>query len=337
MAKRDVILSGSPLLILFLIAPLARAEEEELPPPLVRGTVVDDRTGEPIPEFSVTFGDDASVPYWQTLGAKVFTKGRFSYEPMMFPRKAFRVQVRAKGYKAAASQELGADERDAKLEFRLVRPQRFAGVVRGPGGEPAAGATVVVATPGDYLVVSSGAVSSDEPAPPGDGLRTVKTDDAGRFDVAIDCERCRLVALDKSGFAEFGATAAQGQATLQPWGAIACSVELDGKPAAGVLLEAEPLDDEGRDRADDDPYVQFNGSGTTGADGKCVLERVPPGKAVVAIEEKLDMGGRDRFFGSRSVRETPFDVPASARAEVRIGGGGAEVIGRFTAEGRDVP
>jgi peroxiredoxin len=109
---------------------------------------------------------------------------------------------------------------------------------------------------------------------------------------------------------------------------------LGGKPAAGLRLVAEPHDE--RSGSADDPRVDFNGSATTGSDGKCVLGHVPPGKVVVAIEEKREWAGRDRHFGTMLVRNTPVEVPPDGSAAVRLGGG-AEVTGRFTAEGRDVP
>ena len=71
--------------------------------------------------------------------------------------------------------------------------------------------------------------------------------------------------------------------------------------------------------------------------GVCTIERMHPGKTIVAMFDPFEFGHRNRFWGSPLMREVPVDVPADGAVAVRIGGGGAEVTGRFTAEARDVP
>ena len=68
-------------LVATLIAAGGRAAADEAGAAPVRGTVVDDRTGEAIREFFVTYGDDGSIPYWQQAGARQFADGRFAYAP----------------------------------------------------------------------------------------------------------------------------------------------------------------------------------------------------------------------------------------------------------------
>ena len=233
------------------------------PWPTVSGTVVDDRTGAPIAEFAVTPGDEGSVSPWQPKDAKQFTGGRFEYAvPLWFPGKTSRVQVRAKGYRAAASREIARTERDVKLGFRLTPAERFAGRVLAPDGKPAAGAAVWVVTPGYYLLVTGGAPSPTEPLPPDDGRRSGKTDAEGRFDVDVDCERCRLVVLHDAGFAELATTPAResGAVSLRPWGTVACDLNLDGRPAAGVRVTAESREERGNGGYDE-PYVDFDARG----------------------------------------------------------------------------
>jgi len=229
-------------------------------------------------------------------------------------------------------------EADVKLEFRLVPPEKFSAVVRGTDGKPVAGALVRVLTPGNYLAISSGAPSGDEPLPPGDEKRVAKTDGAGRFDVEVDCERCRVLVLHDAGFADLAATQAareSGAVALEPWGTIACDVNLSGKPAGGVRISAKSL--EGTDGPVIDPHVAFDAKATTDASGRCTIMRVRPGKTVVGIYEPLEMGRRDSYWGTRQVRDIPMEAQSGKEAAVHIGGGGAEVTGRLAAEGRDIP
>jgi peroxiredoxin len=321
-------------------AALDGVRDEAPPLPAVSGTVVDDRTGEAIPEFTVTYGDLGSVPYWQHRDGKLFTKGQFSYvPPEWFFRKELRLQVLAKGYKEASSRLIRRTETGVKVEFRLVRPDRFRGLMLKPNGAPAAGATVRVVTPGNYLVVRNGAPSPDEPLPPGDDGRVVRAGDDGRYEVAVDCPRCRIVVLDDTGFAEFAATqAAQsaGAASLRPWGTVTCNVVLDGRAARDLSMSAESREEHGSDDYTD-PSIQFESRATTGADGRCVLARMVPGKTVVGIFEPLVIDRRDTYYGSRTLRATPVQVVAGKAVAVEMGGQGAEITGRLTAEGRDLP
>jgi hypothetical protein len=320
-------------------APASRpvfAESSKPAPLVVSGTVVDDLTGSPIPDFTVTYGDFGHIPFWQHENVRSYTKGRFTYElPSYFDFKEFGVQVQAKGYKAAASRLVRRTESAPKLEFRLVPPERLAGVVRAPDGNPVAGAAVRVVTPGNYLRVSGGLPSSKEPLPPGNHRRVVKTDDAGRFEVDVDCEHCRIIVLHELGFADFTATQAARKSpdvSLQPWGVVKCDVILDGKPAVGATIFATWLKKQQDTRTD--AHVDFETRKVTDAKGRCTLTHVRPGETVVAIYEPFDIGRRDSYWGSRSVRDVPLKMPAGAQVNVHIGGGGAEVIGRFTAGAR---
>ncbi|HEY7120199.1 MAG TPA: hypothetical protein VH475_26665, partial [Tepidisphaeraceae bacterium] len=133
----------------------APASQPAQAPPSASGRVIDDRTGLPVAEFTVTFGDEGSIPYWQHSNARRFGNGTFDYDlPPYFDGKEYRIQVRAKGYKAAASRVMRRTETAVKLEFRLVPPDRFAARVILPDGRPAAGAAMRVVTPGEYLRVS---------------------------------------------------------------------------------------------------------------------------------------------------------------------------------------
>ena len=329
-------------LVATLIAAGGRAAADEAGAAPVRGTVVDDRTGEAIREFFVTYGDDGSIPYWQQAGARQFADGRFAYAPPappLFDRKEFRLRVWAKGYKGAVSRVIRRTESNVELAVRLVPRERFGGVVAGPDGRPVAGAVVRVVTPGTAVSISNGATSLDDLPLPGDERRSAKTDDAGRFDVDLDCEHCRIVVLHDAGFANVWATKSTreaGTVSLRPWGRVACEVSFAGRPVAGVRVLARPVDDQGGGY--DEAYVGFDAAGETGADGRRTLGRALPGRTVVAVVERSQMGRRERYWGSRLVWETPVDVPTNGgEVAVRIGGGGVEVSGRLTAEAADVP
>jgi len=305
----------------------------------ISGSVVDDRSGSPIAEFTVTYGEEGELPYWEERNARAFANGRFDYAlPPYSEEKEYRIQIQARGYKSAASRKIRRTEAGVKLEFRLVQAEHFAGVVRGVDGKPAAGAMVRVVGPGRGLRVSGGTPTQELKLPPGETRRIAKTDEAGQFDVEVDSDHCHLVVLDESGFANIAATAAARKAgviSLQPWGSIACDVHLDGRPAAGLRMIAQTREDRG-DQDSNEPFIDFDSKASTSADGRCRITRMRPGKTVVAVYEPRDMGRRDRAFGTKTLRETPVEVPAGGEVAVKIGGG-AEVTGRFTAEGREIP
>ena len=321
-------------------APARPAASVDRPaPPSVTGTVVDGQTGLPIASFIATYGDEGCIPYWQHLEDRWFAQGRFDYGlPAQVDLKAYRIQVRAKGYKEAVSRVIRRTESGVKLEFKLARSERLAGVVRLSDGTPVVGASVRVVTPGNAVFLVSGALAKDEPLPEDDDRRVAQTDRQGRFEVDVDSGSCRLLVMHDAGFAELPVAQAArqgGSVTLEPWGSVACNVTLGGHPAAGVKVCAECLEKAAGDVQD--ANVFFNAIQTTGSDGRCRISHVRPGNTVVAIYEPVDFGRRERTWGTRTLWQTPADVPSGGQVLVQIGGGGADVSGRFIARGKNVP
>lgn len=311
------------------------------PPPPTRtvltGTVVDGRTGQPVPDFTLTYKDDNWTAPWRHDEAKAFANGRFEYEPPgQFWGEEPRLLVRAKGYKDAVSPPPA--ERGTPLQFKLEPAERFAAVVKGPSGGAVAGARVWVVRSGDGLFITNGVVEEAvTPAPDLEADRRASTDNAGRFEVDVDGEHCHLVVLHDSGFADLPMTDANksaGTVMLQPWGKVACSVKPGGKPLADVIVYTEPYDSGGG--TIEEPYVSFRSHSKTGADGTGVIEHVLPGHTVVAMQQPALEAPRDSGTGG-GVRQTPVDVPAGGTPSVQFGGEGDVVTGRVTADRADVP
>jgi hypothetical protein len=152
----------------------------------IRGRVVDAKTEEPIPNFSVLVGGPGIDDEQSRVPRKFYAEdGRFSIHGLG-EGNAYRVRIEAMPYLALDKNDVKATASDSTGEtvFTLERQGNATGVVLDAAtGRPVAGATVVAEVTGQspsiYAVVNGGAYAGGSFRAP----TIVQTDSLGQFSV----------------------------------------------------------------------------------------------------------------------------------------------------------
>ena len=302
------------------------------PPTVVKGSVIDRDTGEPLPRFSLTLaaawrtGDPL---IWQRggdldRGAKK-AAGSFEYTTSS-PAHRYLIRAQAEGYLPVDSEPFSTDGSTHILPFRLVKAEPIRGAVWNPGGSPARAGFVYVVPPHrdgwiEYLSLQNDDVPKDERS------RTVHAtiERDGRFVLPPQKENFALLALADAGHALVARRDIQGEATLrlQPWARISGTVTIGGKPAANLGLQSyDPAEStliENEPRLVRQCYVK------TDAEGRFELPRVMPGRLTLA--EWVPNGVNRRVW---PVIRGTVDVKAGRSYDLNIGASGRLVSGRLT-------
>ena len=201
------------------------------PVPVIRGTVVDDVTGEPVREFKVTPGWK-----WELQGEYQFdrmgreetvksSRGRFSKRITGMsvsvnagerPKLPFVVKISADGYYPAVSPEIFAGDNPEDIEIRLTPGVRLTGTIVDESGTLVEGATVAQIRPGEMAHVVNGLLYQEAGNAP---VNVVETKSDGAFAFPPLKEPGAIVALHKSGYAvyETNGDVADLSLSLTPW------------------------------------------------------------------------------------------------------------------------
>ncbi len=191
------------------------------PPVWIVGSIVDAETNQPLPKCTLTKGwepDDGRAPQWHTrIGYRpeTITNGRYEIE-LGQEDHANRVRVEAEGYMPAVSRAFKPYDPDrgrVTYDIKLTRSPPMTGIVLGPGNEPLANAEVFLAT--DLFRVEDGKPMSGTLR----GVRTARTNAAGRFELPPEVEPFYLVVLHEQGFAVINEEQFAGDSAvrIEPW------------------------------------------------------------------------------------------------------------------------
>jgi len=188
----------------------------------------------------------------------------------------------------------------------------IAGVVHTPEGKPASGVTVALST-------------AEHPAriqPTGqlDGPITVVTDEGGRFEFNTLETPKAVIARGDFGCAtaDILETGTSPVLVLSPWGRIEGTVRRGTSPIASSAVQlAYSLPVVGQS----DEFYQSNISVKTDADGRFILDHVPPGSL------RLGVAAAE---GRSSVRLEEVVVRGGATSSTILGGKGRPVVGKLT-------
>ena len=284
----------------------------------ITGAVVDHRTRKPIESFTLVSGtdrQDGGFTYWdRRSGSKPRHGGRYEIRLTQPSAHGHRLRIEAEGYAPSISRSIADDEGDASVDFELLAAEPITGLVRLPGGEPVAGADVVLVIPSEPAFINNGR------PPTGHTHRAVKTGPDGRYAFPPEEPPFTIVALHDRGFAQVSSSnrARAGDLIIQPWGRIEGLLRVGNRPGAGL-----PLLINGGPRGDTehaDPWFEY--SATADASGNFVFDRVVPGAITVARKIELS----DHSYSSANT--TAVAVKPDATARVTLGGTGRPVIGR---------
>ncbi|WP_435019947.1 carboxypeptidase regulatory-like domain-containing protein [Tundrisphaera sp. TA3] len=287
----------------------------------VKGTVVDAETGKPIEAFTVLPGIDwgnGQPPFWERGSARKQSEGAYEYS-FSEPRDGHLIRIEADGYLPVVSRHFRDAEGEVTFDARMKPGAGVSGVVLGPDGRPAAGASVCLLTPG------SGAYLTNARPPDARNTAVVEAGADGKFRFPSQDGKFALVALHDGGFARVTGDdlANSPEIQLVGWGRVEGVLRVGKNPGSGEAVRLSIQQDGGPSEMH--PYFDYRT--IADADGHYAIERVPPGKAFVSREIKLS----ERTTGySHTV---PVQVASGQAARADIGGTGRPVVGHLIAPG----
>lgn len=286
---------------------------------------LDSSTGEPVGKFKAFpgYGSGDGPEIWERLDTR-HAKGGDVVVEFSESRLPWRIRVEADGYEPAITGVL-EESLPKTLEIRLERrdPGRAVrGVVVLPDGTPAADAEVALLTLEHNVTLGLGRFERVD----GDPL-VVRTGANGQFEFRADSRAHTVVAVSPTGYVRqrIRDTSRPMTLRLEPWGRIEGVVDAQCglKPGETVHL-ADPcaLNYSGRLI-----ISHLADTGFPDAQGRFVIEPVPPGEWVLSINQGVGKQNRD---------STPVTVEPGRASIVTLRRAGPFVRGRFVlTEGSD--
>lgn len=289
------------------------APKDEIPPTLrITGSVVDDKSGEPIPSFTVRFREPGSSV---TGLAGDGYDGRFDWPVHLREIPRFSLEFEASGYAVGVSDLRPTSNGEERFAMRLQRSPEIGGTAVYPDGRPVEGAVVVLNQFENSSWLFDGKLDGGQPTP-----RTT-TDARGHFALKMHPLATRLLIVADGGCSQWTVGQPwQDTLVLQPWGAIEGTVMLQGKPAANetvILWPGVAVEPGGVSGIEQQQTV------VTDAEGHFRFERVAA--SPVRVERV-----RKRADGSMSTTHRQrLEVQPGKTHQVQLGGTGNTIVGRL--------
>ena len=286
---------------------LAGAEPSGPPPIMLAGLVVDDKTGQPIPQARIVPGykpPGSSMPragkpvlnallepfsrktvawnerpFWRASAAEAASNGTFSVAFMPLSSTPM-LRVEAEGYRPFESDPMPTNT--SGLVIRLKRGEGPSGVVLLPDGKPAEGATILYAASQEQFGLTDRTLSVYGGR---EGFQTTGKD--GKFSFPIRAHGAALVVAHPSGWAEESVErGGEGlKLRLKPWAALAgILMYSNNTPAGGVTLGLTVPND----WQHGEPRLNIQGQAVTDAQGRFAFSNVPPRR--VEVQRIIPMG-----------------------------------------------
>ena len=290
-------------------------------PLVVRGTVVEDATGDPIDAYDVIEGiaREGQPIYWNRRGSDDAPAPDGNAFVRRFTRgsDAVAVRIEASGYLPADSPTWPMSGGEIEHEFRLKPANNVSGTVIGAGGEAMLDAIVFVVGPGDHLSVENGRVESRA------RYAHTSVDGEGRFELPPRTERVLLLALSEAGYVQTNVEPGTepGELTLLPWATVSGEVWIGDKPVAGAEVRGWSFGADDAARVPSDPQISWETSAVADADGRFAVDRVPAGN--LTVNRQVRTAESWVYTSSEQV-----DVAPGEHVKVKIGGVGRPVVGR---------
>lgn len=310
-------------------------------------TVVDAASQEPIPEFRVIAGIRRRTPRprtgpeasgrdgvaWQPHTLRTGRDGKVLWSwDRAYPEMALRVE--AAGY--VPQQRLWIEKTTGKtpILFELVEDVGVERRVLRPDGEPAGGASVALALPGQRVVMAGGRILGVQ-APPPEGASgnwrrpvVVQSDGRGRFRLPTEIDRSAAVfVVHESGASEltFQGLLGRPEVRLRAWGRIEGRLLWHDVPGSREVITLSLW-------RDTPPGVLTGSERTrTDAEGRFVFEKILPGRAQISRPIELPAPGRSGT--THAILDGLFrhvEVASGKPTPVLLGGQGRPVTGRLT-------
>lgn len=298
------------------------------PANVAKGRVIDSVTKNPVPAFTISPGycwtKDYGEPTLQPHSSQGYRDGVFEFE---INRSVYGYNLRftADGYLPHLSETFGKDE-TADITVELTPAESISAVVLLPDGAPAQDTEVAL-----YSASSGTQLIRDAKIHPEMGAiprQVTKAD--GRFTFQPQLESYVIVAIHDAGIAQVYADELKnGTINLQPWSRVEGVVKKGDKPWPGKnVWVSAAIDWENTDEKR--PDIQYLYSTTSDENGKFHVDRLIPGRKIVASwHESYGRSPLDNFGSGINSDAVNFTSEPDKTTTVTIGGVGRPVTGKI--------
>jgi RNA polymerase sigma factor (sigma-70 family) len=293
---------------------------------VISGRVTDAETNRLVPAFRVVQGQQdekrRQIDWSENAGVDV-QGGQYT---SMFGESGsqFFVRVEAPGYKPAQSRAFLSTEGSQAFNFALQRAAGLSGVVVLPDGKPADGVEVslATATQSKYLTFHSGRLDRGVKFP------KVTTGADGRFTFPLRDGSFLLIAMSNAGYADASSNefAKSGKLVLQLWGQMEGGVRIGPRSGSYQDVAFRPIRPESKGGF----YIHHVYTASSDERGRFRFDRVIPGPGTIARIGVIEYQG---MTTPMACWQEPIEVGPGQTVEVRVGGKGRPVIGRFVLDG----
>jgi len=299
------------------------------------GRVLDAETGQPLAAFYLTKGEldrDRTSFDWAEPSRQLLTRGAFSVnlsKATMPPA----VLIEADGYLPQCSGPIRGLE--TNLTFRLKKGSGPAGVLLTLEGQPAAGRTVYLSRLRDRdLVFLEGAHFTAKVGSP--RVRSMVTDQAGRFSFAPVLDAFGVVAVDETGFAQARVEnlASSPEVRLQPWARVEGALKIGAQPGSNETVRLADAFNSYAYYPRRLPPYSILAETTTDSAGRFEFPRVPP------VDVKIFHAPKAAQTEARVIpitQITNLTLKAGETRSVILGGQGRPVVGRVVLKNYHKP
>jgi peroxiredoxin len=209
-------------------------------PGVVSGKVVDAQTGQEISNYTIRCSSvwaEGDRPVWQSFDFLsnhiVKTGGKFTIK-FADPSYRYLLRVQADEYLAEETPLFDPGGGTKEFEFRLHRGTPIEGKLVDRGGRAATGATVFLATSGEWINLENGNIEEGWE----NNCVHAKSDGDGHFSLPPQRDDFALIVLSDAG----SATVKRSELTkgtairLKPWASVRGVILVDGKPARNISV-----------------------------------------------------------------------------------------------------
>jgi hypothetical protein len=249
------------------------------------GSVIDARTRQPVPSFSLIRGGEytrhGSTIYWNHQHVRKFENGAYranvgdavvsrQRDGTVHEQGFRRIRVSAPGYAPAVSRPIANDEsEDIRWDVELEPADELTVIVQDAQGQPVAGAAIVIGSGGNPIFIQDGEVHRRREF-------SYATDSEGRHTLPPqDKDYAVVVAHAQAGYrvTSMGELKNAPEVTLQPWGRVEVLTTARPGERARYHVQAEHLA-----RQEVRPVVRFASAGTMKTEGVLAFEGLPAGE-----------------------------------------------------------
>jgi len=293
----------------------------------VRGTAVNDQTGEPIEKFQALVTIQSAAK--RTLSWSSHAQGvNGKYEiPVSEPGDKYVVRIDADGYLPLESPPL-AHGPAIQFSARLKKATPISGILLQPDGKPASGADAALRE--WYMIqVDDGRINTMRSSTP--QIHLTRAGEDGRFELPAREGKVRVFAVHDSGWGEWvcdGQGAAAAPMTLRPWSTVEGTLAEAGKPAANRTIRLQPMLSAPMpaNRSEYSARSFFRYETTTDDQGHFAFERVIDGTSELMVQQGIE-GPRQRVV--EGLTESLELKPGEHRV-LHLGGIGRPIVGKLT-------